>query len=146
MFETYPLALLTINPTLELLLRAVNFGLPVPMSVIITYNNLLFCLSKDASSRKRSSAIPPWKLPNSNLYKNYGEAKTRIKHLIRKGTTTEKTVIYAMSPCILVGIYLVIIAFFVFGPSVFYQWQLLIILPLFLLFWASERAMWNTIQ
>jgi hypothetical protein len=143
------LILFNINPALEFLPLAVIFGFLSPMAVIDTYRVLLLRLSKDATLRDLRFIARASKLPDSTRYRNYGEAKARIKHLIRKGTRREKTAIFAWGVCY-IGLFLCAI-FFVFSlfgilPAFPFRLGILIALPVALVMVASERFMWNTIQ
>lgn len=148
-FNSNPLILFKINPTIELLLLAIIFGCLPPMAVIGTYLLLLLRLSKDTTFGKLAFTFRTRKLPDSKRYKNYGEAKARINHLIRKGTLKEKTAIFALSASALgLVIYMILYVLSLSGilSAIFWQSAGLILLPFLLVFLASQRFVWNTIQ
>nr|MDO8082338.1 hypothetical protein [Candidatus Freyarchaeota archaeon] len=149
LFNSSPLILFKINPTLELLLLAITFGCLPPIIVIGTYLLLLLRLSKDTTFGNLMFTIRTWKLPDSKRYKNYGETKTRIKQLIKTGTLKEKTAIFALSASYLGLISCIIIYLLSLSgilPAILWHSGGLILLPFLLIMLASQRFMWNTIQ
>ena len=149
LFNINPLILFKINPTLDLLLLAVIFGCLPPMVVIGTYQALLLRLSKDTTFRTSRFNLNVRKLPNSNRYTKYGEAKARIKHLIKKGSTREKTAIFALGVSYLGAcLFIIFFIFSLFGilPLVPYLLGQTIWILSLLVVIASQRFMWNTIQ
>lgn len=90
----YSIILFKVNYTFELILIALILASWVLSFIVYSYSVLLLRLVKNVSSRKYFFKYRIWNLPPSNRYKTYGEAKSRIKHLIKNGTLREKMAIY----------------------------------------------------
>jgi hypothetical protein len=71
---------------------------------------LLLRLVKNVTPRGYFFMYKRWNLPPSNRYKTYGEAKNRIKHLIKNGTRKERAAIYIHFIEVIVGFVFLVVA------------------------------------
>ncbi len=144
---TYPIVLFRVNTTMEFVLLALFFVTFALLLIRWPVNFLIFRLAKEAEFSTLMVTFRSWRLPPSNRYKTYGEAKNRIRQIIKNGSIKEKSAVFMMYACgFLFFIFLVVYLFNLSGIlpiSLSFNFVLISVL-LFLLF--CQWFVWKTIR
>lgn len=140
--------LFRINTTTEIILLLLIFALALPLLILAVYNFILLKLSKDTDFGRLLFTLRTWKLPPSNLYKTYGEAKKRISEIFRNGTPKEKHALYTLVAAQLLlyppMIMLILSNISPIAINIFHFW--LVFLVVLLLIMGAQRNVWKTIR
>ncbi|MEM3593145.1 MAG: hypothetical protein QXS27_00285 [Candidatus Jordarchaeaceae archaeon] len=143
------IVLFRVNTTTEITLLLLIYALALPLIILGVYNFILLRLSKEAEYGRLLFTLRTWKLPPSNRYKTYGEAKKRIREIFRNGTPKEKHAIHALIAAQLL-LFPVIIMFTLwlanilpFPITIFHI--NITLLAVLLLILGMQRTVWKTI-
>lgn len=147
-FTLNSIVLLKINTTIEFVLLMLFFIPFIPYLIIGLFNFLLFRLTKEAEFRTLLTTFRGWKLPPSNRYKTYGEAKNRIRQIIKNGSIKERAAIFLLfTSYFLIFIVLVLYLFSLSGIlSIGLLTFNFVFLPVLLFMLFSQWFLWNSIR
>ncbi|MGQ9722971.1 MAG: hypothetical protein ACUVXA_16810, partial [Candidatus Jordarchaeum sp.] len=139
--------LFKINTTTETTLFTLIFTLVLPLLILDPYIFILFRFSKEAKFRDLLFTIRTWKLPPSDRYKTYGEAKKRIKDIFKNGTKKEKLAVYTLIIGYLLFYPILITYTFILADILPYNlfYFIFILLLILLLILKIQRFVWKTI-
>ena len=119
------IVLFRINIISEPILTTLVFAPLLSAAITLPFSGILLRLVKDFYLDELYFNYLPWNLAPSNRYKTYGEAKNRIKHLIKNGTLKEKTAIYMSFPSSFLIFICMGIFFFLLVSPYFISWDFL---------------------
>lgn len=142
--------LFRINTTTEIVLLLLIFALALPVIILAVYNFILLRLSREAEFGRLLFTFRTWKLPSSNRYKTYGEAKKRICEIFRNGTPKEKHALYTLAAAQLLlyppmaMLIFIVSNIFPIAINIFHFW--LVFLMVLLLIMGAQRNVWKIIR
>jgi hypothetical protein len=144
----YPIVLFRMNTTMEFVLLALFFVTFALLLIRWPVNFLIFRLAKEAEFSTLMVTFRGWRLPPSNRYKTYGEAKNRIRQIIKNGSIKEKSAVFMMYACgFLFFIVLVVYLFSLSGilPTGLSSFNF-VLLPVLLFLLFCQWFVWKTIR
>ncbi len=125
------------------------FTLALSLIIIDLHNWVLLRLLKEAEFRDLLFTLRTWRLPSSNRYKTYGEAKKRMREILRNGTPKEKLAVYTLTAAQFSLLAVIVILLLMLTGTLQFITPLFpispILLAVLLLILGSQRFVWKTI-